>query len=100
MKEYGRIINAISKNLICTTEQNEQNRVKQRALIQYFKKVQEFEVEETDPLRLIIKHASLPSATLGMQVRSRHQQLSMGIERFCESINIVTSLTFNNIQDT
>jgi len=48
MKEYGRIINAISKNLIRTTEQNEQNRVK-RALIQYFRKVQEFEVEETDP---------------------------------------------------
>lgn len=48
MTEYGRIINAISKNLIRTTEQNEQNRVK-RALIQYFRKVQEFEVEETDP---------------------------------------------------
>jgi hypothetical protein len=49
MKKYGRIINAISKNFICITEQNEQNKVKQRALIWYFRKVQEFEVDETDP---------------------------------------------------
>lgn len=48
MKKYGKIINAFSKNFICTTEQNEQNRVK-RALVQYFRKVQEFEIEETDP---------------------------------------------------
>jgi hypothetical protein len=47
MKKYDRITNVISKNLICFIEQTEQNVVIQ-ALMGYFRKVQEFKVEETD----------------------------------------------------